>query len=72
MSIPMGGAREAQIKIGDRLLSEGQSMAVRVAITNFLIELDDAQFRTELGPIADGYRDRLKEVMSAMVAAGLR
>jgi len=64
------GPREANIEIGDYVLSEGQSMAVRVAITNFLTQLDDPEYSKALGPVANGYRDRLREVIRAMAQHG--
>lgn len=61
---------EAKIQIGNYVLSEGQSIAVRVAVTNFLMELSDAEYRRELGPIAEAYEARLKEVIKIMVRHG--
>lgn len=61
---------EAKIQIGDYLLTEGQSIAVRVAVTNFLMELSDADFKRDLGPIGDAYELRLKEVLKVMVEHG--
>ena len=68
----MNDTREATIRIGDCLLSEGQSMAVRVAIEAYLILLDDEGFKRKVGHVADGYRALLKQVMGAMIVAGLR
>lgn len=61
--------REPYIQIGDHVLTEGQAMAVRVAVTSFHMEVSqDEEFRDGLGPIADGYRDRLGEVLKIMLA----
>lgn len=61
---------EAKIQIGDCVLTEAQSITVRVAVTNFLMELDDSEFREGLGPIADAYAARLKEILKIMVRHG--
>lgn len=66
----MSETSEAKIQIGDRLLTEGQSMAVRAAITNFLMQCEDPKFKEELGPIADAYHKRLAEVIAIMVKHG--
>ncbi len=60
---------EAYIQIGDHVLTSAQAMAVRVAITNFHMEVsEDDEIRAGLGPIADGYRDRLSEVLTIILA----
>jgi hypothetical protein len=59
---------EPHIQIGTHVLTNAQAMAVRVAITNFHMEVsEDDEARAELGPIADGYRDRLGEVLKIML-----
>lgn len=37
-------------------------MAVRVAVTNMLADLQDPEYSIELGKIGEGYRARLTEV----------
>ncbi|MCP3472318.1 hypothetical protein NLM33_18545 [Bradyrhizobium sp. CCGUVB1N3] len=55
---------EATITIDGHPLTEGQSMAVRVAITAFLMELkNDKQFADSLGLIGIADQARLTEVM---------
>jgi hypothetical protein len=54
---------EATITIDGHTLTEGQSMSVRVAITMFLMELNDKAFAESLGQIAIGYRTSLTEVL---------
>jgi hypothetical protein len=55
--------REPIITINGQVLNDGQSMTVRVAITNFLIELRDAENFRKLGPIAPRYLLRLEEII---------
>ena len=54
---------EATITIDGHTLTEGQSMSVRVAITAFLMELNDKKFAQSLGQIGIGYHARLTEVL---------
>lgn len=56
-------AIEPKTQIGDHVLSEGQTMALRVAANTFLEQLSDETFREDLGPIADAYQARLREVL---------
>ena len=60
---------EARIRIGNTELSFGQSMSLRVAIGNMLIELAAPAYRKALGPIGDGYRARLAEVQNLIHGA---
>lgn len=61
---------EPKIQIGDHVLSEGQAMAVRVAVSTFHIEVSDDDYRKELGEkLADAYRDRLGEVLTIIIHA---
>lgn len=62
----MSATKEATIVISGILMSDAQSMAIRVAVANFLMELSDEKFCEQLGPIADGYRARLSEVQEAI------
>jgi hypothetical protein len=52
-----------------KVLTEGQAMAVWVAVINFHIETADPVCRAELGPIAHDYHKRLAEVMDALFEA---
>jgi hypothetical protein len=54
--------KEAKITINGTLLSSAQSMAVRCAVGNFLMQLDDPKFRKSLGEIGNNYKARLAEV----------
>ncbi len=58
---------EAKIQVGDYVLSEAQSMAVRVAVSTFLGQLADETFVEDLGPIGPAYKARLAEVERIMV-----
>lgn len=57
---------EPHISINGVVLSEGQSMAVRVACSSFFAEMSGAAlWHDDLGrQIQGGYRDRLKEVLA--------
>lgn len=61
--------REPDITINGVLLNVGQAMTVRVAIGNFLIELQDEKFLSELGPIGLAYRERLIEISRLMAVS---
>lgn len=60
---------EPDITINGVALSVGQAMALRVAASNFLMELGDSE---SLGPdslgreLLDGYKARLREILSLM------
>ena len=55
---------EATITIDGHTLTEGQSMSVRVAITAFLMELNnDKEFAADLGQIGIQHHARLTEVL---------
>lgn len=58
---------EPFIQIGSHVLSDGQAMAVRVAISNFHMEVSDPEFAADLGPISAAYRERLSEVLKAII-----
>lgn len=55
---------EPRITVSGVQLSEGQAMAVRVALELFLMELP--KLKDELGPAGQGYEDRLREVVRYM------
>jgi hypothetical protein len=59
---------EPYIQIGDHVLTEAQAMAVRCAVTEFHTQVCDPEYARELGPIADGYKARLGEVLNIMLA----
>ena len=60
---------EADVTINGAPLSFGQSMALRVAASDFLMQMDDPEIVEGLGQqLAQGYRDRLKEILSLMIA----
>lgn len=58
---------EADITINGKPLNFAQSMVVRVAVSSFLMELDDPDYRKGLGPVADGYEARLQEVQAMII-----
>jgi hypothetical protein len=53
---------EPQITINGTQLTEAQAITTRVAIVNFLIELQDDDFVLKLGPIGALYKARLTEI----------
>ena len=56
---------EAHIRVGNTVLTEAQSMAVRVALSSFRMECsDDDEMRDGIGhDLADAYKARLGEVL---------
>lgn len=61
-------SREPRIQIGDYVLTEGQAMALRVAVTDFHSQTGDAEFRQELGcDLAAAYHARLGEILTIML-----
>lgn len=61
---------EASITIAGRPLTQSQSMAVRVAVTNMLTEMSDPAALGDDGPareITAGYHSRLTEVISLIL-----
>jgi hypothetical protein len=62
-------SREAKIVISDTELNNAQSMAVRVAVASMLTQLDNKEYRRELGDIAEGYRARLGEVQDLILVS---
>lgn len=63
----MSDGKEPSIAINGKMLSTGQAMTVRVAVNNFLIELQDDEFMEALGKIGPAYRDRLVEITKLMM-----
>lgn len=60
---------EAKIQIGEHVLTPAQSMAVRVAVTGFHMQLGEEEIRQGLGvELADGYRARLREVLDVILS----
>lgn len=59
--------READITISGVQLNFAQSMTVRVAVANMLLELQDPNHREALGAVAEGYGARLLEVQSLIL-----
>lgn len=58
----MGTGNEAVVKIGGHTLTEGQTMALRMAVESKRTELASKAYRQKLGPIADAYQRRLDEI----------
>ena len=59
---------EAHIVINGTTLNEAQSMAVRVAVSSMRMELNDPEQCAELGPIAEGYKNRLSELEEILLS----
>lgn len=59
--------READIVINGVRLTFAQSMAVRVAVTSFLVDLDEPERMADLGDVGPLYRARLGEVQDIIV-----
>jgi hypothetical protein len=55
---------EARITINGKELSEGQSIAIRVALISFLITLKDKELASQMGRMAVQYSQRLSEVIA--------
>ncbi len=58
---------EADVFVGSTKLTSGQSMAVRVAVTSMINQLQDPNDQTNIGNIAVHYKKRLKEVETLLV-----
>ncbi len=63
----MSEPREADITISGVVLSEAQSMTVRVAVSSMQMQLGDPEFSAALGKVADAYRARLGEVLALIM-----
>jgi len=59
--------REAEIVINGVRLTDAQSMTLRVAVTNFAMELAEPEYLEALGPIGPLYRERLDELQHIIV-----
>jgi len=58
---------EADVTINGRRLSFAESMALRVAVSQFRMSLSSEKMRDGLGPIADGYDRHLFAIERAML-----
>ena len=58
---------EPVITINGTRLSEGQAMAVRVAVTNFHMRLTNKNYQRDLGPVAAAYMARVREIVQLML-----
>jgi hypothetical protein len=64
IATPRAKPMEATITVDGHTLTEGQSMSVRVAITAFVMQLNnDREFAEGLGLTAIHYHARLTEVL---------
>jgi len=62
------GWREADVTINGATLTFPQSMALRVAVSSFRLQLNDPAFRAGLGPrLAAGYDAHLRIVEQLLV-----
>lgn len=59
--------REPHVEVEGAVLTQGQAMAVRVAVSSFLSELAEPEHMKEMGEIGPLYQARLREVESLMV-----
>ncbi len=57
---------EAKITINGIELTEAQSMSVRTAVANSLMNLSDEKFMEDMGPIGPPLQQRLSEVQKAI------
>lgn len=63
-------AQEAHVTIEGVVLTFGQTMSLRVAVSNMLAELSEPEYMKALGKIGEGYQARLTEVQSMLIAKG--
>jgi hypothetical protein len=63
----MPDTREARMSVSGADLTSAQSMAVRVAISNMLLELSDPDYLKRMGRIGELYVQRLSEVQSLIL-----
>lgn len=59
---------EPRITINGVALTDGQAMTVRVALSSFLMDLQDPEEMEALGPIGPAYFERLTEIFRLMTA----
>ena len=59
--------KEAHVVVDSIVLTQAQTTSVRVAVSSFLMQLNDPEQCRLLGPIADGYRARMREVEALLV-----
>lgn len=60
--------REAIITINGQQLNEAQSMTIRVAVANMLVELSDLDCIFMQGPTGPLYKLRLREIERLLVS----
>lgn len=58
---------EPIITINGVTLTEGEAMTVRVMLTNAASELENPSADDALGPIANAYRARLRDILALLV-----
>lgn len=59
---------EPRIQIGDHVLTEGQAMALRVAVGTFHVQTKDEDWRQDIGTeLADAYHARLGEILTIII-----
>lgn len=63
----MSNKKEPYIIINGKVLNTAQAMTVRVAIGNFILDLNDKEYYTDLGEIAPLYKLRLNEIMKILL-----
>lgn len=58
---------EAAVKINSVTLLPGSVIALRVAVTSMLLDLEDQEYTAKLGPVAEAYRKHLKLIEGLLV-----
>lgn len=59
--------KEPRITVNGSPLTEAQAMTLRVALSGFLMDLEDPEFVAALGNIGPLYQDRAREVQALML-----
>jgi hypothetical protein len=62
---------ESEISVDGCELTPDQVAAVRVSLTNFLLELEEPEYLAALGARGPLYRDRTREVLRMLVGPRL-
>ena len=67
------GLTEAHVVINGVTLTFGQSMALRVAASDFHMQMSDHETAEAIGwQLADGYKARLSEVLKLMIGNAVK
>lgn len=67
------GTTEAHVAINGVPLTFGQSMALRVAASDFHMQMSDHETAEAIGwQLADGYKARLSEILRLMIGSAVK